>query len=58
MGDSMCSHAPTPGKQAIVEAGSTSVLLAARKNHNNDVEVRIHANDALENIAGTTADTT
>jgi hypothetical protein len=58
MGDSIYSHTPTPGKQAVVEAGCTSVLLAARKNHNNDVEVRIHANDALENIAGATADTT
>ena len=51
MGDSMYSHTPTPSKQAVVEAGGSSVLLAALKNHNDDVEVRIHANGALKNIA-------
>ena len=53
MGDSMYSHTPTPSKQAVVEAGGSSVLLAALRNHNDDVEVRIHANVALKNIAAT-----
>ena len=53
MGDSMYSHTPTPSKQAVVEAGGSSVLLAALRNHNDDVEVRIHANGALKNIAAT-----
>ena len=52
-GDSKYAHTTNPQKQAVVEAGGSTVLLAALEAHSGDSQVQLHANGALKNIAST-----